>query len=265
MVNVNKIRIYPINTGEADVSTGLDVFLRPSIEKRTVPILAYLITGLEEYVLVDTGMYEASKGVRMGLGPHRTKQTNPEKDWDLIEEIKKRGIEPGDVKHIILTHLHYEHVSPYYIRQLPNALIYVQRKELEHAAAPTIGKHLPVGGGTFFYDREDIKALCCEFWDRIVILDGDAEILPNVKCVLFENSHTPGSQAVYVKTSKGVFILTGDLVRSKALNIDKQYPPAIFYDIRAMVKALAKLKKDGDVFLGTHDYEVLKHKFYPIE
>jgi len=264
MKDINRIRIYPINTGEADVSAGLDVFLKPSIEKRTVPLLAYLITGLDECVLVDTGMYEAAKGLRMGLGPHRTKQTNPEKDWDLIEEIKKRGVKPEEVKHLILTHLHYEHVCPYYIKQLPNARIYIQRKELEHAAAP-IGKYFIVGGGTFFYDREDIKAICCDFWNRVEILDGDAEILPGLKCILYEDTHTPGSQAVYVKTSKSTIILTGDLVRDKTLNIDKQYPPAIFYDIRAMEKALAKLKKDGNIFLGSHDYEVLKHKFYPIE
>jgi glyoxylase-like metal-dependent hydrolase (beta-lactamase superfamily II) len=258
------VKIYPINTGEADVTTGLDVFLKPSIEKRTVPLLAFLITGLEknEYVLVDTGMYEASKGLRMGLGPHRTKQTNPERDWHLIEEIRKRGVNPEEVKYIILTHLHYEHLCPYYIRQLPNARIYIQRKELEHACVP-IGRYFPVGGGTFFYDREDIKAICCEFWDRVEILNGDYEILPNLTCVLFEDTHTPGSQAVYVKTTKGTIILTGDLVRDKTLNIDKQYPPAIFYDIRAMEKALAKLRKDGSLFLGSHDYEIIKREFYP--
>lgn len=261
MLHSEGIRIYPINTGEAEVSAGLDIFLKPSIERRTVPLLAFLITGLKEIVLVDTGMYVAEKGTRMGLGPHRTKETNPEKDWDLIDNIRKHGVRPEEVKHLILTHLHYEHICPYYIKRLPNATIYVQRKELEHAIAP-IGRHFIVGGGTFFYDREDIKFIT-EIYERIEILDGDEEILPNLKCVLFEDSHTPGSQAVYVETSKGTVIITGDLIRSKSINIDKQYPPALFYDIRAMERAIKKLKKDGDIFLPSHDYEILSRESYP--
>lgn len=198
----------------------------------------------------------------MGLGPHRTVQTNPEKDWDLIENIKKIGVKPEEIKHIIFTHLHYEHVSPHYIRQLPNAQIHIQRKELEEAAVPS-GKYMVVGGGTYFYDREDIKAIIGEFWYRVNVIEGDFEVVRNVKCVLFEDSHTPGSQAVYIETSKGTVILTGDLVRDNKLNIEKQCPPGIFYNIKAMEKTLAKLKREGDIFLGTHDSEILNHRVYP--
>lgn len=259
---LEEIKIYPINTGEAEVGLALDAFLGALKGTRTVPFLAFLILGADEPVLVDTGMYIASKGEKMGLGPHRTVQTNPEKNWNLIENINKVGVKPEEVKHIIFTHLHYEHVSPYYIRQLPNAIIHIQRRELEWAAVP-IGRYMAVGGGTYFYDREDIKAIIGDFWHRINVIEGDFEVVQNVKCVLFEDSHSPGSQAVYVETSLGTVILTGDLVRDNKLNIEKQCPPGIFYDIRAMEKALAKLKKDGDIFLGTHDSEILNKPVYP--
>lgn len=257
-----KIKACPINTGEAEVSRGLDVYLSQRTGKRTVPFITYLIKGLEEPVLVDTGMWDPQKGERMGLGPHKTKKSNPEKNWDLVEEVKKNDVEPEDVKHIIFTHLHYEHVSPHYLEQLPNATIHVQRKELHWAASP-IGKNWPVGGGTYFYDREDIKAIMGPFWDQVNVLDGNTELFPKLKCVLYGDTHTPGSQAVYLETSEGTYILTGDLIRVEELNIDEQKPPGIFYDIVEMERALRRLRRDGDVYLGTHDSEVLQKEVYP--
>lgn len=250
----NNLQIVPINTGEADVKKMLDIFWSLSMETgvATVPILTFLIKGAEVPILVDTGMRDPERAMRiMKLGPHRTKP-----EWDLAQQLGKHGVEPEEIKYIILTHLHYEHCQKCDI--FPNAKIIIQQAELQEAAAPLAPEGLEMGGKALFYDRQDITMIVEDLWDRVILIDGDEEIVPGVKCVLFKNSHTPGSQAVYVDTPAGTSILIGDIARNVHLNIEKQIPTGIYYDLRSMQAALAKLRKDGRFFYPTHDYDVLR-------
>jgi len=248
------LEIYPINTGEADVKKMLDIFWSLSTETGTVtvPLLAFLIKGAEVPILVDTGFSNPERAMEiMRLGPHRTKP-----EWDLAEQLKKQGLKPEDIQYVILSHLHYEHCGKCNI--FPNAKFIIQKAELDEAAAPLAPAALDVGGKALFYDRQDIAIIVGELWDRVVLIDGDEEIVPGVKCVLYRNSHTPGSQAVYVETEGGTAILLGDIARNVQLNIEQQIPPGLYYDLRSMQAALAKLRKDGKFFYPAHDYEVLR-------
>lgn len=249
-----ELEICPINTGEADVKKMLDIFWSLSMETgvATVPILTFLIKGAEVPILVDTGFREPERAMSiMKLGPHRTKP-----EWDLAEQLRKNGVEPEDVKYVIITHLHYDHCGKCDI--FPNAKIIIQRAEMQEAAAPLAPEALEVGGKALFYDRQDIAMIVDKLWDRVVLINEDEEIVPGVKCVLFENSHTPGSQAVYVATPGGTSIMLGDITRNVHLNIEQQIPPGLYYDLRSMQAALAKLRKDGTFFYPTHDYNVLR-------
>lgn len=249
-----ELEVCPINTGEADVKKMLDIFWSLSMETgiATVPILTFLIKGAEFPVLVDTGFREPDRAMSiMKLGPHRTKP-----EWDLARQLIKHGVKPEDVKYVILTHLHYDHCGKCNI--FPNAKFIVQRKEMQEAAAPLAPKALEVGGRSLFYDRQDIAIIVDKLWNQVVLIDGDEEIVKGVRCVLFENSHTPGSQAVYVDTPGGISILLGDITRNVQLNIEQQIPPGLYYNFRSMQATLAKLRRDGTFFYPTHDYGVLK-------
>ncbi|MGC8696228.1 MAG: N-acyl homoserine lactonase family protein [Conexivisphaera sp.] len=247
-----EIRIYPLLTGEADINTDLDMFWSLSKEKVvvTVPILAYLVKTRDGPVLVDTGFRSASRAMEVHkLGPHRWKP-----EWDIRSQLERFGVKPGDVKYVILTHLHYDHAGR--CSDFPNASFVVQRKELKEAAAPISPPNFEVGGKALFYDRLDVQALVGDLWDRVVLLDGDEEIVNGVRCVLLEDSHTPGSQVVYVETDKGIAVILGDVARKVELNIERRIPPALYYDLRSMQEALARIKREGKIFLPAHDYEV---------
>ena len=106
-MNRKSLKVFPINTGEADVKKMLDIFWSLSMEAGivTVPILTFLIKGAEVPILVDTGFREPERAMNvMKLGPHRAKP-----EWDLIRQLKAHGVEPEEVKYVILTHLHYDH------------------------------------------------------------------------------------------------------------------------------------------------------------
>ncbi|MEH7375863.1 N-acyl homoserine lactonase family protein [Neobacillus drentensis] len=252
----SKWKVYPLVVGEAEVGKVLDVFwsLTKDNSKVTVPIMAWLLIpqGEGDPILVDTGFRDAQRCEEVhGLGPHRTKP-----EWSLEEQLGKHGLALEDIKTVILTHLHYDHAGG--CAQFSNAKFIIQRSELQAAAAPLASSFLEIGGGSLFYDRKDIAELIDPLWTQVELIEGDVEVAPGIQCVLYSNTHTPGSQAVYVNTGNGTAIILGDIARNVELNVNQGIPPGLFYDLEATYRAMNRIKKDGDFILPSHDYEVVK-------
>lgn len=248
-------RIRPLLLGDAEVPNMLDVMWSLSADRgrSTVPILAFLIEGGKDGpIVVDCGMRDPRRAIEVHrLGPH---SSSPEQSLDA--QLAIHGVRPGDVKTLILTHLHYDHCGGCAL--LPNARIVVQRTELMAAAAPMGPAAMSIGGKSLFYDRADIAELVDPLWDRVELIEGDVELLPGLECVLYANSHTPGHQCVYVETSAGRAAIVGDIARKVDLNIAQGVPPGIYYDLEAMRRALADIGRRADVILPTHDWDTMK-------
>jgi N-acyl homoserine lactone hydrolase len=247
--------VYPLLLGEADVPRVLDAFCSLTRDQSivTVPVLGWLLMPVEEGqpILVDTGFSDAERCMYVqGLGPHRSRQ-----EWSLEAQIARHGLTLDQVGIVILTHLHYDHAGQ--CRALPNARFIVQRTELQAAAAPMVASSLDFGGGALFYDRRDIAALIDPLWPRVDLIEGNEEILPGVQCVLYANTHTPGSQAVYVQTASGTAIILGDIARNVEMNIKQGIPPGLFYDLEATRRALLRIERDAAFALPSHDYNIV--------
>jgi len=242
-------RVRPLMVGEAHVPAVLDVFwsLTKETGKVAVPILAFLIEGGPEPILVDTGMRSPERAMEIHkLGPHRV---TPE--WTLEAQLANHGLTPEDIGTVILTHMHYDHAGG--CHRLPNARIVLQRRELEAAAAPMGPRHLDIGSRDMFFDRMDVADMVHGLWERVDLIEGDKSLLPGIDCVLYENSHTPGSQCVYVDTADGVIGLVGDMVRKVDLNVGQGIPPGIYYDLEAMLRAMKDIAERADLIYPGHD------------
>lgn len=248
-MNPTQYRVHPLLLGEAEVGRALDVFwsLTKESSRVTVPVLAFLVEGGRAPILVDTGMRDAIRAMDIHrLGPHRT---SPE--WSLESQLRRFGVSLSDVAAVILTHLHYDHAGA--CQQLARARFFVQRRELMEAAAPMGPRQLEIGSRELFYDRKDVAALVDELWDRVELLEGDVEPFPGIRCVLYEDSHTPGSQCVYVETAAGTCAIVGDIVRKVDVNVEKEIPPGLFYNLESIRRAILDIKRRAARILPAHD------------
>lgn len=242
-------RIHPLMVGEAHVAKSLDVFwsLTRDVGPVRVPILAFLIEGGPEPILVDTGMRDPQRAMDVhGLGPHRRAE-----NWTLEAQLLRHGLELDDIPTVILTHLHYDHAGG--CDQLSSARFIMQRTELMAAAAPMGPGDLDIGGKDLFFDRKDVSGLVDDLWDRVDLIEGDEEVAPGVHCVAYPNSHTPGSQCIYVETEDGIVSIVGDMVRKVELNVDRLVPPGLFYDLESMRRAIGDIRDRSDIVYPAHD------------
>jgi glyoxylase-like metal-dependent hydrolase (beta-lactamase superfamily II) len=183
----------------------------------------------------------AASGVPARRGPEQ----------ELEVQLAGHGLEPGDLGYLLQTHLHHDHTG--LATRLPAATILVQRRELQYAAAPLF----PVA----FFDRTDIAALVGPLWERVELLDGDHQLFDGVRTV-HTGGHTPGHQMIYVETSQGRAIITGDAAYDANLNVGAQVPSGYWVDLADTMAALRRIADDSQgIVLPMHDRTV--HERYP--
>lgn len=251
-----KYTVTPLVLGEANVNSTMDVFwgMTTKSERELVPFLGFLIEGGDAPIIVDTGPRARKRRVDPQKAPNQPRLV----EHALPAALAKRGLDPEDIAHCILTHMHFDHVGG--CELLPNATFYVQRSELAAAATPIGPKTLDMENCRegLFYHRIDVAAFVYSLWDRVVLLEGDTELFPGINCVLYSNSHTPGSQCVYIDTDNGVLSLVGDIIRKIDINVDREIPPGLFYDFEEIRRAILDIKRRSDIIWTGHDPELVK-------
>jgi len=151
------------------------------------------------------------------------------KTKSIKEQLSLMNIQPEDVTHILLTHLHYDHsggltcinANDQLILSFPNANIFVQNEEWE-AAEQSVYKQS--------------KGYLSENWalyretSNLHLVDGDESIADGITLIK-TNGHTKGHQIVKIDSGDGqVAAFFGDLIPtpsyfSKGLKMKFDYNP----------------------------------------
>lgn len=110
--------------------------LHPYLPRWDVGTTCVLLESSDGLVLVDTGF---------GVGDYRNPP--PKVRWftafigsrrdvedTALHQVQKLGYRPGDVRHIVMTHLHLDHAGG--LPDFPHAQVHVLRAEYEAALAP---------------------------------------------------------------------------------------------------------------------------------
>ena len=153
-----------------------------------------LLRGDGAVVLVDAGI-----GEKLDQRGRETFAVPPDGER-LLDRMANLGVEPEDVTHVLLTHLHFDHCgwstrrrgdaagNETWVPTFPRARYFLQRDELAHAFQPN-DRDRPS------YDRRNFEPLVEA--GVLDLFDDEAEPLPGVRMVR-AGGHSPGMCIVLV-------------------------------------------------------------------
>jgi len=153
-----------------------------------------------------------------GIGLGLDSDEDQENVSNILTNMEIFGIKPEEITHVILSHLHYDHIGGLSYTDehfqtratLPNARYYVQKREWEHALA-VFDKRSKLNGAS--YKLDDLYRLVAD--DTFEFIDEDYYKLIEGVELIWTGGHTPGHQIVRLSDSdKNISYYFGDLIPS---------------------------------------------------
>src|SRR4029078_7994186 len=102
------------------------VLVYGALGDRELPYSITVLQSDDHTALIDTGYDDSGTGHELGEIDGITVWTSP------IQVLARIDVRPGHVDSILVTHAHYDHLGN--IARFPNAVAWIQRRELERWA-----------------------------------------------------------------------------------------------------------------------------------
>ncbi len=217
----------------------------------TVPCPAYLIRHPSAgAILVDTGLHPsvATDG-QENFGRLAARFGNPalEPGSDVPAQLRSRGLDPGEIPVVVITHMHLDHTSA--ISEFPNSTFVVSEGEWE---AATVGPKPLLNGyrrvhfdyafdyRTVDFDRGGIDSYAS--FGRCFDLFGDGSIR-----LAYTPGHSAGHMSVIAHLAERDFVIGGDAVYTEG-QIDGSAPlaprPFDAHNYRRSIQELKLFKRE---------------------
>ena len=237
------MRIVPLSEGAFTVDKTKDFIpfdpVKDDLQNRAkgsllVEIQPFLVVTERDVLLMDTGL---------GFKRDGTLQ--------IHEHIRKSGVDPASVTKVLLSHLHKDHVSGAgqklsdrdRVASFPNAIYYVQQRELEYA----IEKGFPS------YEPDSFAFL--ENLSNLVKLEGNGLIDGYIRYEL-TGGHCPFHQVFHIET-EGDHVFFGGDVAPQLNQMKSRFIAKYDYDGKKCMDLRQKWwqqgEKEGWTFLFYHD------------
>ena len=214
--------------------------------RRTIPIPAFLIRHPSAgAILVDTGLHPsiATDGKEnFGTLGNRLGKPQLQNGEDVPAQLRGRGLDPGEIPVVVMTHLHSDHTSA--VSEFPNSTFVVSENEWKAAAVgpqPTLnGYRRPHFDYAFDYrtldfDRAGIDSYAS--FGRTFDLFGDGSIH-----LAYTPGHSAGHMSVVCRLKQDDFVIGGDAMYVLAqLTGEAPLPPRPF-DAHNFRRSLQELR-----------------------
>ena len=195
---VRSFHILPagfLNLDRSILVSGTDIGM-----KIEVPVYSVLLFHDEGPILIDTGLNpDGLTDPAKAWGPRAALIRPRMTEKDVIENrLKDLNLTPSDIKMVILTHMHWDHVGG--LRYFTRCPVVVQKAEYRFAFHPDT-----FVSGQYMRNHFDFQV-------PYKIIEGDSMLLPGLS-VISTPGHSPGHQSVVIRLRSGQsHIITGDAV-----------------------------------------------------
>jgi N-acyl homoserine lactone hydrolase len=223
-------RAMMISPGGRMMSAKLARALLTNKDPVAVPVPAFLIRHSSAgAILVDTGLHPsvaADPAENFGSLANRFSKITLAPGEDVPSQLRKRGLGPGEVPIVVMTHLHLDHSSA--ISEFPESTFVVSETEWEAAArgpSPLMNGYRRAHFDYAFeyrtvdFDRGNIDSYAS--FGRTFDLFGDGSVR-----LAFTPGHSAGHMSVVCRLAERDFVIGGDCVYMlPQLDGDQPGPP----------------------------------------
>jgi len=222
------IEVYALRYASMRGRRASEIFLRnPSrgVDERLMTMDCYfwLIRGASHVVLVDCG-WNRDRGLG---GGDRFRHVAIEQQGP-VDLLTRLGVSPGDVDHVIVSHMHSDHAGN--LDLFPGARVSIARAEFD-CWTGQYGKRPAIAHAT---SPEDIQVIADrERAGGVHLVDEAEEIVPGV-VVSPVGGHTPGQMIVEVAIPTGTVVLASDAAHYHE-ELEHDRPFYIYSDMLAML------------------------------
>jgi N-acyl homoserine lactone hydrolase len=223
-------------------------------------------------ILVDTGLHPSiatDPEENFGRMPTRFGSPTVEPDGAAPAQLRKRGLDPGEIPIVVMTHLHLDHTSA--ISEFPNSTFVVSEEEWDEATQgprPTLHAYRRIHLDFAFdyrtvdFDRGGIDSYAT--FGRTFDLFGDGSIR-----LAYTPGHSAGHMSVIARLRDTDFVIGGDAAYTLAqLDGDAPLPPRPHdaHNYRRSLQELRLFRREYPAAIVTpgHDmefYEKLESRY----
>jgi N-acyl homoserine lactone hydrolase len=211
-----------------------------------VPCPAFLVRHPSAgAILVDTGLHPSvATDPKANFGSLATRFGKPTlaAGEDVPSQLRKRGLEPGEVPIVVMTHLHLDHTSA--ISEFPSSTFVVSEAEWQaaaHGPKPVLNGYrrahfdYAFDYRTVSFDRANIDSYAS--FGRTFDLFGDGSIH-----LASTPGHSPGHMSVIARLSERDFVIGGDAMYLLGQLDGSDAPPPRPYDAHNFRRSLQELR-----------------------
>lgn len=189
-------------------------------------------------ILIDTGL-----GWGLDAGSQYTDVSN------VCTNLRIFGLTPGDITHVVLTHLHYDHAAGSSFTDaeaktqptFPNATYYLQQQEWDFALEQSNGQQLSYSER---YRLDDFYRLVSD--NRVTFLSDEITEIVNGISLVKTGGHTPGHQIVILESDGEKAYYMGDLLPNEYQLNEYAMEKADIYPLEAKKKKVRFLQRVCD-------------------